>query len=302
MLSIVQGRPSATLTLFPRTLARLSDVALFPGFAEVWYWRKWRNSSHRPDPWSLTSHGRSFAMVIVADSVPGLKRWISTLGLKDSVKLLVIRMVVTFLLHAGRMSCLRAAGAVRCETRHRAQISRFRHGHVGGSRYQLDPAAKLAGARGRRGTLRVLIDATLTSQAGQKTANTYSTGNRKRRPRKRRRYGKYKHAQKNCHSFTMGLLITPSGTRIPFCKPYHTPEHCKKTGLAHRTTAQAAADRFASCRCRKRRGWWCWVIPRMTPKMSTRLAWTAATRGSFRATPNASWPARKASGRRCVRF
>ena len=64
-------------------------------------------------------------MVIVAVSVPGLKRWISTLGLKESVKLLVIRMVVTFLLHAGRMSCLRAAGAVRCETRHRAQISRF---------------------------------------------------------------------------------------------------------------------------------------------------------------------------------
>ena len=61
-------------------------------------------------------------MVMVADSVPGLKRWISTLGLKDSAKLLVIRVVVTFLLHAGRMSCLRAAGAVRCETRHRAQI------------------------------------------------------------------------------------------------------------------------------------------------------------------------------------
>ena len=64
-------------------------------------------------------------MVMVADSVPGLKRWLATLGLKDSAKLLVIRMVVAFLLHAGRMSCLRAAGAVRCEARHRAQISRF---------------------------------------------------------------------------------------------------------------------------------------------------------------------------------
>ena len=64
-------------------------------------------------------------MVMVADSVPGLKRWIGTLGLKDSTKLLVIRVVVAFLLHAGRMSCLRAAGAVRCEARHRAQISRF---------------------------------------------------------------------------------------------------------------------------------------------------------------------------------
>ena len=64
-------------------------------------------------------------MVMVADSVPGLKRWIGTLGLKDSAKLLVIRVIVAFLLHAGRMSCLRAAGAIRCEARHRAQISRF---------------------------------------------------------------------------------------------------------------------------------------------------------------------------------
>ena len=64
-------------------------------------------------------------MVMVANAVPSLKRWIGTLGLKDSVKLLVIRVVVTFLLHSGRMCCLQAAGVVRTEVRHRAQISRF---------------------------------------------------------------------------------------------------------------------------------------------------------------------------------
>jgi hypothetical protein len=37
-------------------------------------------------------------------------------------------------------------------------------------------------------------------------------------------------------------LITPSGVRIPFCKPYYTHEYCKKHGLVHRTTAEAAAD------------------------------------------------------------
>ena len=82
----------------------------------------------------------------------------------------------------------------------------------------------------------------MTSQAGKKTENTYSTGNRKKRLRKGRRHGKSKHAQKNCHSFTMGLLVTPSGTRIPFCKPDHEREYCKKKGLVHRTTAEAAAD------------------------------------------------------------
>ena len=64
-------------------------------------------------------------MVIVADSIPGLKRFIAPLGLKDRAKALVIRVVVAFLLHAGRMSCLRAAGAIRSDARHRAQVCRF---------------------------------------------------------------------------------------------------------------------------------------------------------------------------------
>jgi hypothetical protein len=182
-------------------------------------------------------------MVMVAESLPGLKRWVGTLGLKDSAKLLVIRVVVAFLLHAGRMSCLRAAGAVRCEARHRAQISRF----LSRPRWRkLDINKTLRGQllqlEVREGQFVYIIDATLITQSGKKTQNTFSTGNRQRRPRKGRRYGKNKHARKNCHSFTTGLLITPSGIRIPFCKPYRTHEYCKQTGWKHRTTAEAAAD------------------------------------------------------------
>lgn len=182
-------------------------------------------------------------MVMVADSVPGLKRLIGTLGLKDSAKLLVIRVVVAFLFHAGRMSCLRAGGAVRSEARHRAQINRF----LARPRWRkLDINSilrqHLLELEIANGDFVYIVDGTLISQSGKKTENTYSTGNRKRRPCRGRRYGKHKHARKNCHSFTMGLLITPSGVRIPFSKPYYTHEYCKKRGLAHRTTAEAAAD------------------------------------------------------------
>jgi hypothetical protein len=182
-------------------------------------------------------------MIMVADSMPSLKRWVGTLGLKDSTKLLVIRVVVAFLLHAGRMSCLRAAGAVRCEARHRAQISRF----LARPRWRklninTTLRSELLELEVGEGVFVFLVDATLVTQAGKKTENTYSTGNRQRRPCKGRRYGKTKHARKKCHSFTMGLLITPSGIRIPFCKPYHTHEYCKETGQEHRTTAEAAAD------------------------------------------------------------
>jgi hypothetical protein len=182
-------------------------------------------------------------MVMVANSVPGLKRWVATVGLKDSAMLLVIRVVTAFLLHAGRMSCLRAAGSVRCEARHRAQISRF----LARPRWRkLDINSilrqNLLERETRDGLFVFIVDATLTSQGGKKTENTFNTGNRQRRPRKGRRYGKTKHARKNCHSFTMGILITPSGIRIPFSKPYRTHEHCKKAGHIHRTTAEAAAD------------------------------------------------------------
>lgn len=182
-------------------------------------------------------------MVMVADFIPGLKRFLKVAGLREAALRTVMQMVITFLMHRGRMSTLQAAGSIRSEVRHRAQICRllsrpsFRRHDINSVLRQ----AMLTMEAGR-GLFIFIVDATLCGQAGQKTENTYSTGNRKRRPQKGRRYGKNKHARKSCHSFTMGLLITPSGYRIPFSRPYHTREYCKQKGFKHRTTAEAAAD------------------------------------------------------------
>lgn len=156
---------------------------------------------------------------------------------------MVLRVIVAFLFHRGRMSCLQAAGSIRCEARHRAQVGRF----LARPRWREQDLnailrRSLLDRESPRGLFVYIVDATLCGQAGQKTENTYSTGNRRRRPHKGRRYGKHKRAPKSCHSFTMGLLITPSGVRIPFQKPYRTREYCQQKGLTHRTTAEAAAD------------------------------------------------------------
>jgi hypothetical protein len=182
-------------------------------------------------------------MVMVADLLPGLKRWLGGLDLREAALALVLRMVVAFLLHRGRMSCLQAAGAVRSESRHRAQISRLLR-RPSFRRLNLNAALRqqLLALESLRGLFVFIIDATLCSQSGKHTENTYSTGNRQRRPRKGRRYGKQKHLRKSCHSFTMGLLITPSGLRLPFSIPHYTREYCRKKGLPHRTTAESAAD------------------------------------------------------------
>lgn len=182
-------------------------------------------------------------MVMFTNSLPGLKGCLRSPGLKDKTKLLLIRVIAAFLLHPGRMSCLRAAGAVRSEARHRAQVSRFL-ARPRWRKFDFNRMLRqwLLERERLEGEFIFIVDATLVSQSGKKTENTFSTGNRKRRPRKGRRYGKNKHARKNCHSFTMGLLITPSGMRIPFCKPYRTREYCKQHRLEHRTTAEAARD------------------------------------------------------------
>src|SRR5712692_867320 len=64
-------------------------------------------------------------MVIMQDAPPKLKRFLKPLGRKATVRALLIRCIVAFLLHRGRMGAARAAGAVRSEPRHRAQIARF---------------------------------------------------------------------------------------------------------------------------------------------------------------------------------
>lgn len=182
-------------------------------------------------------------MIMVSDLLPGLKRCLREVGLHSSTRQMVVRIMVAFMLHSGRMSCLQAAGAVRSQVRHRAQVGRLLR-RPSFRRLDINSVLRrqLLEREAGRGKFVFLIDATLCSQSGQKTENTYSTGNRQRRSRKGRRYGKQKRARKSCHSFTMGLLITPSGLRLPWSRPHYTQEYCQRKGLTHRTTAEAAAD------------------------------------------------------------
>jgi hypothetical protein len=186
-------------------------------------------------------------VVIMQDALPGLKRFLKPVGLNERMLALVIRCVVAFVMHLGRMGAARAATAVRSEPRHRAQVCRFlgrkllrRMSPANVLREQL-----LLMENRLSGTFFFLVDQTLTSQQGGKTENTFSTGNRQRRPRKGRRYSKYKHARKTCHCFVKGLLITPSGIRIPFSKSYYTREYCKAKERPYRTQTELAAEMIA---------------------------------------------------------
>jgi len=186
-------------------------------------------------------------MVIMQDALPGLKRFLKPVGLNERMLALVIRYVVAFVMHLGRMAAARAATAVRSEPRHRAQLCRFLGRNL---LRRMSPAGVLRGQlllmeSRLSGTFLFVVDQTLTSQQGGKTENTFSTGNRRRRPCKGRRYNKYKHARKTCHCFVKGLLITPSGIRVPFSKSYYTRGYCQAKNRPYRTQTELAAEMIA---------------------------------------------------------
>lgn len=186
-------------------------------------------------------------MIMVSESAAALKGFLAKSLLGELAAAMVLRMVLAFILHRGRMSCSQAAGSVASDSIHRGELTRF----LARPRWQkrdFNAPLRLALLKqeSRRGRFLFLTDATLVSQAGQKTKNTFSTGNRGRQPAKGRRYQKKKIVYKKCHSFTFGLLITPSGMRIPFEIPHYTQEYCAEHGIEHRTTAEAAADMIRS--------------------------------------------------------
>ena len=106
------------------------------------------------------------------------------------------------------MSCSQAAVSVASDNVHRGVLTRFlarprwqKHDFNGPLR------AALLAKESQRGEFLFLIDATLVSQAGKKTQNTFSTNNRQRiRRKKQARYNQKKIVYKKCHSFTFGLL------------------------------------------------------------------------------------------------
>jgi hypothetical protein len=180
-------------------------------------------------------------MLIIEDALPLIKTFLRPLDLSHRARTLTIRVLVAFLMHLGKMSASGAAGAIRTEGRHRAQITRF----LGRAYWRrVDVLGSLRAAvlelEVNNGSFFFIVDQTVCSLQGKCAENTYNTRNTKRRPTKSKRKQK-KTAPRSCHCFVMGLLITPSGIRIPFCRSFYTKEYCTQKQIPHRSQADLAA-------------------------------------------------------------
>jgi hypothetical protein len=180
--------------------------------------------------------------MIFQDALPHLKTFLKPVALRRRAQALLIRCIVAFLMHRGKMSASQAAGSIRTQARHRAQISRFLARGYWKRTDLLGPLrAALIDLEAQRDGLFIFdIDQTFCTQQSQRGENTFSCGNYRKRPKKSSRKQK-KTARRAGHCFVMGLLITPGGIRIPFSTSFYTKDYCRKKGLDFRTQAELGA-------------------------------------------------------------
>ena len=124
-------------------------------------------------------------MLIMHDALPLFKSFLKPVSLNQRTRQLVLRCVIAFLMHPGKMSASRVAGAIRTDARHRAQISRFmgrrfwrRNDILGQFR------AQLLAMEARQGLFVLDIDQTYCSQQGKLTENRIIRGEKPKAPRR----------------------------------------------------------------------------------------------------------------------
>lgn len=193
--------------------------------------------------------------MILADLVYRIKPFCAKLALSRTTQHYLTCLFLTFAFHCGRMTASQAASALLAQPRHRANLARqlaqlgwkshilaqlWQHSEMLQAALKVDAKARLTAVTTRRWLF--ILDQTSCSQQGPTSTNTYSTGNRQRRPKKGRRHGTKKYVPKTVHSFVCGLLITPTGERLPCVKPYFTKTYGQRLGRKHRTQAELGAE------------------------------------------------------------
>ena len=122
--------------------------------------------------------------MMMQSALPGVKRFLAKLKLDEVVQGYVVAFMAAFVCRYGKMSASQAAQAIRTRARHRGSVVRFlAKSNWSGDWCVLGQLAELVleAEAAIRGTWVFIADQTLCGQQGQKTENTFSTGNRKRR-------------------------------------------------------------------------------------------------------------------------
>ena len=188
--------------------------------------------------------------MILGHSLPHGKTFFALVGLPARYVLHVSRFLLACLLAGPRLSCAQAAGTVRTAPCHRGNVLRFLRRLPAVLRDDWLEAlfGNLLSQTPRRGTWLLILDQTYCGHNSARLENSYSTSPRGQRAkknkkdRKDKRNKRKKQPQSYCHCFVFGLLISPTGLRLPWWRPYYTKDYCARTGRTYRKQTELAAD------------------------------------------------------------
>ena len=186
--------------------------------------------------------------MILGQTLPRGKAFFALLATTAHQTLFVTRFLLACILHGPRLSAAAVAGAVRSRPCHRGNVIRFlRHLPAQVRDDWLEALfGNLLAGEPVKGTWVFILDQTYCGHNSARMANGYTTSPRGKRTKKAnpkdKRKKRKKQPQSYCHCFVCGLLLTPSGLRLPVFKSYYTKEYAAQRGWAYRKQTELAAQ------------------------------------------------------------
>jgi hypothetical protein len=186
--------------------------------------------------------------MILCQELPRGKAFFAACALPAGYAFYVTRFVLGFLILGPRVSATAIGAAVRSDPRHCGNVVRFLRRLPPGVRDDWLEAmfGNLLSDEPPTGTWVFILDQTYCGHNSSRLENSYTTSPRGKRSKKAnpkdKRKKRKKQPQSYCHCFVMGLLITPTGVRLPIFKSYYTEEYSAKRGWKYRKQTELAAQ------------------------------------------------------------
>jgi hypothetical protein len=185
--------------------------------------------------------------MILGHALPLGKSFFALLASPTHDALFLCRFILACVMPKRRLCVTLMASCMRGQKCHRSNVVRFLGRLPSGVAADWLEAlfGNLLVEEPQEGTWLFLLDQTYCGHQSSRLENSYSTAHRGRRQKheaKNKRKKKKQQKQSYCHCFVMGLLLTPSGLRLPVWLPYYTKEYCAQHGRQYRTQPQIAAE------------------------------------------------------------
>jgi hypothetical protein len=185
--------------------------------------------------------------MILGHAVPLGNAFFALLALPAVDAAFLARYLLALLRTGRKLSAERIARARPEQPRHRGNVLRFlRHWPAGLAQDWLEAVfGNLLLDEPPKGTWLFLLDQTYCGHQSARLENAFSTAHRGRRQRHARKHHRTKRKQQQqrfCHCFIFGLLLTPSGLRLPVWLPYYTQAYCQTYAKPFRKQMDIAAE------------------------------------------------------------